>query len=253
MNRLSGRTPRSRAALAGAALALLLAAACAPVRPRPAPAPGRPLAGALVAVDAGHPSENGHGTSSRRGTIESHITLAVARRLEALLVERGARVVMTRTGLNQVVSNQERAEIANRAGADLLVRLHCDTRAAPGTASYYPDQKGTTADGVSGPSDEVIARSEAFARVFHPALIAAMGPGWGDVGILGDSRTAVGSRQGALTGSIYAKLPAVTVEMVSLSNGSDDAFITTPEGQQRMARALLAGIEAYVRSPAYRR
>lgn len=239
------------------ALLLLVAttvlwAACAVAAPAPRPAPPAPrgeLSGALIVVDAGHPSENGHGATSRRGTVESHITLAVGKRLESLLRERGATVVMTRTELNQVVSNRERAEIANRAGAHLLVRLHCDSRAAGGTATYYPDRKGTTPDGVTGPSDGVIARSAALARVFHPALIAAMGPGWPDHGVQGDSRTAVGSRQGALTGSIHSRVPAVTVEMVSLRNEPDDLFISTPDGQDRMARALLAGIRAYLRGP----
>lgn len=246
-----GSSPRSHR-LAGALLLLVgtaVGGACAGTkRAAEAPAPVRDLAGAVVVVDPGHPSENGHGTSSRRGTVESHITLAVGKRLESLLQQRGAIVIMTRRELNQVVSNRERAEIANRAGADLLVRLHCDARQAPGTATYYPDRKGTTADGFTGPSDEVIARSEAFARVFHPAMIAAMGHGWRDHGVLGDSRTAVGSRQGALTGSIFSRVPAVTVEMVSLANAEDDAFITRPEGQDRMARALMAGIDAYLRT-----
>jgi N-acetylmuramoyl-L-alanine amidase len=233
---------------------VLLASGCAavaPVRDSPTPRRGH-LAGAVVVVDAGHPSENGHGTTSRRGTVESHITLAVSRRLQTLLEERGATVVMTRTELNQVVSNRERAEIANRAGAHLMVRLHCDARPESGTATYYPDRRGTSPDGSTGPSDEVIALSERLARIFHPALISAMGPGWGDLGVLGDSRTAVGARQGALTGSIHSRVPAVTVEMVSLSNPRDDALITRPDGQDRMARALLAGIEAYLLSPAIR-
>jgi N-acetylmuramoyl-L-alanine amidase len=219
-------------------------------RPGRTPAPSRDLVGAIVAVDAGHPSENGHGAQSPAGTIESHMTLAVAKKLERLLRERGATVVMTRTEIDELVTNRERAEIANRARAHLFVRLHCDARTAAGTATYYPDRQGTTPEGVTGPSDEVIARSEALAKVFHPSLVAAMGSDWNDVGIMGDSRTAVGSRQGALTGSIFSQVPAVTIEMISLRNESDDAFINTDEGQERMARALLAGIEAYLRSPA---
>lgn len=235
-----------------ALIAVLMQGACTPAPVTRSPAPLlRPLAGAVVVVDPGHPSENGHGATSRRGTVESHITLAVGNRLRELLLERGATVVMTRTGLNEVVSNRERAEIANRAAANLLIRLHCDSRAAAGTATYYPDRKGTV-DGFTGPSDEIIARSGVLARLFHPAMVAGMGPGWGNIGVLGDSRTDVGSRQGALTGSIYSRVPAITVEMVSLANDADDRFISTPDGQNRMARALLAGIEAYLRSPSSR-
>lgn len=239
---------------AAMAVAIALTGCVAPA-PRPAPSPPGGVAGqgsgltrAVVAIDPGHPSENGHGATSARGTVESQITLAVGRKLEALLREQGITVVMTRTQQNEVVSNRERAEIANRAGAHLLVRLHCDSRAAPGTATYHPDRKGTVA-GVTGPSDAIIARSERLARIFHSRFIIAMGPGWGDVGVFGDSQTAVGAQQGALTGSIFSTVPAITVEMVSLANAADDAFITTEEGQMRMARALAAGIEAYLRSP----
>lgn len=247
------RGRRHHVASLGVTLFGLLTAGCVPASaPGPGPAPTPDLSWAVVALDPGHPSENGHGATSRRGTIESHITLAVGKRLQALLEQRGIRVVMTRTEIEQVVTNRERAEIANRANAHLLVRLHCDARQASGTATYFPDRQGTTSDGVTGPTNEVISRSETLARIFHPALIAAMGPGWGDVGILGDSRTAVGERQGALTGSIFSRVPAVTVEMVSLANEDDDAFITTEAGQERMARALAAGIEAYLRAPAAR-
>lgn len=236
--------------LAWIALSLaLLLGGCVAAQPRPLPAPtARTLSGAVVVVDAGHPSENGHGATSARGTVESRITLAVARKLEALLQESGITVVMTRTGEDQVVTNRERAEIANRARAHALIRLHCDSRTTSGTATYYPDRKGTVG-GITGPTDDVIRRSAQFARIFHPRLIIAMGPDWGDIGVLGDSRTAVGEQQGALTGSIFSQVPAVTVEMVSLANPRDDAFITTEEGQMRMARALAAGIEAYLRSP----
>lgn len=207
------------------------------------------LSGAVIVIDAGHPSENGHGATSPRGTVESQITLAVARKVETMLKERDITVVMTRTQQDQVVTNRERAEIANRARAQALIRLHCDARAASGTATYYPDRRGTV-DGVTGPSAEVISRSERLANIFHSRLIIAMGPDWGDVGVFGDSKTAVGERQGALTGSIFSEVPAITVEMVSLANARDDAFITTEEGQLRMARGIVAGIEAYLRSPA---
>jgi N-acetylmuramoyl-L-alanine amidase len=234
-----------------AACAAVAAPPASPADPRPAPPGGSSVASAVVVIDPGHPSENGHGATSRRGTIESHITLAVGKQLEAILRQRGIRVVMTRTQVNQVVTNRERAEIANRASADVLIRLHCDARAAAGTATYYPDRQGTV-DGVTGPSRDVIVRSEALARVFHPAMIAAMGAGWGNIGILGDSKTAVGAEQGALTGSIYSRVPAITVEMVSLANQADDAFVASTAGQDRLARALAAGIEAYLASRARR-
>ena len=143
-----------------------------------------------------------------------------------------------------MVTNRHRAEIGSLHRADVMVRLHCDAGTHRGTATFYPDRQGTRW-GVTGPSFEVIAASEAFARVFHPAMIAALGPDWPDLGIKGDSRTAVGSQQGALTGSIFSEIPVVTVEMVVITQPDDETFIASEEGQERMARAIAAGIAAW--------
>jgi N-acetylmuramoyl-L-alanine amidase len=66
-----------------------------------------------------------------------------------------------------------------------------------------------------------------------------------DGGVRGDSRTLVGSRQGALTGSIFSEVPVVLVEMVVLSNARDAAFIKSASGQALMARAIADGIVRY--------
>ncbi|MEW6709986.1 MAG: N-acetylmuramoyl-L-alanine amidase, partial [Candidatus Riflebacteria bacterium] len=63
-----------------------------------------------------------------------------------------------------------------------------------------------------------------------------------------DSDTYVGQKQGALTGSVFAKVPAVVVEMVYLNNASDAAFIKDPANQQLIARGLLAGVKKLVKS-----
>ncbi len=65
-------------------------------------------------------------------------------------------------------------------------------------------------------------------------------------GVYGDSATAVGVKQGALTGSIFSRVPAVTIEMCVLTNHHDFALMRTKAGQQLMARALCAGTEAAV-------
>jgi len=64
------------------------------------------------------------------------------------------------------------------------------------------------------------------------------------VGLRSDAATYIGGQQGALTGSIYSRVPVVLVEMVTLSHRGDDAFIATDAGQLSMARALTAGIAA---------
>jgi N-acetylmuramoyl-L-alanine amidase len=67
-----------------------------------------------------------------------------------------------------------------------------------------------------------------------------------DGGVRGDSRTAVGEQQGALTGSIFSEVPVVLIEMVTLSNAHDAAFIKTAAGQSAMAQAIAHGVARYV-------
>ncbi len=197
-----------------------------------------------VALDPGHPSETSQGASGPNGATEIRVNWAVALRLRALLEEAGYSVVLTKLAEDELVTNRHRAETGTLHDADIMIRLHCDAGEHRGTATFYPDRQGRRW-GVTGPSPEVISRSEALARAFHPAVIRALGPGWPDLGIKGDSKTFVGSQQGALTGSIFSTIPVVTVEMVVITQPDDEAFISSPRGQARMARALFSGVEAY--------
>jgi len=198
----------------------------------------------LVAIDPGHPSETSEGASGSAGATEIQVNWAVAQRLKTLLEEGGYQVVLTKLVEEELVTNRHRAEVGTLHGADVMVRLHCDAGDHRGTATFYPDRQGERW-GVTGPSPEVIAGSEAFVNVFHPAMIGALGPDWPDLGIKGDSKTYVGSRQGALTGSIFSTIPVVTVEMVVITQPEDEAIIASSEGQDRMARAIFAGLDAY--------
>jgi N-acetylmuramoyl-L-alanine amidase len=206
-------------------------------------APGRRPAPVIV-IDPGHPSENGAGASGH-GVAEVHAAWEVAVRLRDSLAAAGYEVRMTKTRERQVVRNVERVRIANRTGAALMIRLHCDVGSGTGFTLYYPDRQGT-AEGRTGPSAAVMARSRAAAFTLDSAMAARLSPGHlRDGGVLGDSRTFVGSRQGALTGSIFSEVPVVTVEMVVLTNAGDARFIASPDGQGRMAGAITAGVRRF--------
>ena len=60
------------------------------------------------------------------GKPEYVLTLEAANLLKAHLEKKGIQVILTRTSHDVDISNQERAEIANKHGADLFVRLHAD-------------------------------------------------------------------------------------------------------------------------------
>ncbi len=225
-----------------AAVVAVLLSACLPGR-EAAPGPAR-HSPPVVVIDPGHPSETGRG-AFQNGVAEVHVAWQVALTLRDSLVAHGYRVVLTKSREDELVRNADRARIANQAGAAVLVRLHCDASSGSGFALYHPDREGTV-QGVTGPSATVIAHSRRAAEALHAGMAEVLSGHLRDGGIHGDSRTYVGSRQGALTGSIFSRVPVVTVEMAVLTSRSDAAFIASRRGRERMARAITAGIRNLV-------
>jgi len=223
----------------------------APTAKPPAPAvPIIPLppvttVGNVVCIDPGHPSEVSDADSEQNGVTEVEMNWLVALRLKALLEAQKIRVVMTKNSLEEKVTNRRRAEIANEAGAAMLIRLHCDTGSNHGYTIYAPDRQGK-AQGVTGPSQAIIDASKKAAELLHDGMSALLAGQLKDNGVKGDSATLIGGRQGALTGSIFSTVPAVTVEMCFLSNADDAHFISSDAGQELMANALAHGVVEYL-------
>jgi N-acetylmuramoyl-L-alanine amidase len=205
-----------------------------------------PVTNPVVCIDPGHPSETSAGNVLQNGTTEVHIVWVVGLKLKALLEAEGMKVVMTKSKESEVVTNKERAMIANQAKAAVMIRLHCDASTDSGYAVYSPDRQGTV-QGVTGPTPEIIARSRVAAELVHKGMGRVLEGVLKDGGVRGDSKTFVGSRQGALTGSIFSEVPAVLIEMVVLSNKEDAEFIKTEAGQMKMAKAIAEGIKLYLK------
>ena len=197
----------------------------------------------VICIDPGHPSENGVGTRGKRLT-EVAVCWNVALALRDELRAGGYTVVLTKNTQNQKVTNKKRAEIANASKAALLIRLHCDAGTGSGFATYYPDRVGKVGK-VSGPAKSVLTASKAAADKFHPAAIANL-KGLKNSGLHPDTHTMIGGKQGALTGSIYSRVPVLLVEMAVLQNPKDEAFFLAPGGYLKMAKAIIAGIRAAV-------
>src|SRR5919205_638207 len=246
--------------------ALLLGGAAAQVRrgkagkrpapPRPAskvrraqeaPGPNVPDAGrTVVCIDPGHPSEVASGRNVQNGTSETHVDWVVATKLRESLEARGYEVVMTKSSEKELVRNRDRALVANRARAALMIRLHCDASAERGFAVYYPDRQGRAKDGAAGPTPDVIEGSRRAAEAIHAGLAEGLAGALNDNGVRTDYQTKVGRQQGgALTGSVFSKVPVVTIEMVVLSDAADAAFIKTEEGQRRMAESIADGVTRF--------
>jgi N-acetylmuramoyl-L-alanine amidase len=205
---------------------------------------GAAWAGPVVCIDPGHPSERNAGRAVQHGLREVDVNWAVAQALAARLKAQGVTVVLTKTRVGEYVTNRRRAEIANAAKAALFIRLHCDTGAGRGYALYYPDRQGQVA-GHYGPPAALRAASKRAAEAIRAGMAKAP-CALRDNGVKGESATFVGRRQGALTGSIFSKVPAVTVEMAFLSNRADAANIGSRVGRDAMAQSLASGIARYL-------
>jgi len=206
-------------------------------------------AAALICLDPGHgtPPAIGRqtepiGPGSRVMKIkdgggapgEAAIALAIARRARALLVARGYRVAMTRTGSTFRLGNGgniARAQFCNRRHAALMVRIHADgatDRSLHGVSTLVPAWR-------RGWTDDIYRPSLRAGRALQAAVVASTGAA--DRGIV---------RRSDLTGFNWADVPAVLVETGFLSNPTESRRLRAGAYQQRVARGLAAGVAAFV-------
>ena len=231
----------------------------------PAAAPVRAALQTIV-VDPGH---GGHdpGAIGPGGLQEKELTLAVARRLAAVLQEElGVRVVLARTK-DQFLALQERTAIANRQKADLFVSIHVNAAragAATGTETYFLSSEAT---------DNAARAAAAFE---NKVIELEPGPRSGSRDLLRSilwdlaqsefqqesSRLAEGLQdsleralrlpsRGVKQAPFYvlggAAMPAVLVEIGFLSNPHEEERLQDEGYRDRIARALAAGVAAYKR------
>ena len=168
---------------------------------------------------------------------EAGVALAVARRTRSLLLARGYRVAMTRTGPTfryGTGGNIARAQFCNRRHAALMVRIHADgsqNTSLHGISTLVPAwHRGWTND-IYGPSLRA-------GRMLQRALVSATGAA--DRGLV---------RRSDLTGFNWANVPAVLVEAGFLSNPAERRALHSGAYQQRLAVGLTAGIASFIALP----
>jgi N-acetylmuramoyl-L-alanine amidase len=91
-------------------------------------------ASGTVVIDPGHGGKD-PGATSYHGYYEKTVNLNIARKVASYLENRGVRVIMTRNS-DIFIELNERADIANRAGADLFVSIHADSHQSRSQNGY---------------------------------------------------------------------------------------------------------------------
>ena len=192
---------------------------------RPPPIdPQHPLAGLLVAIDAGHPPGGAIGPT---GLTEAEANLAIALRLQPLLERAGARVLMTRSDASPVELNA-RPRMAAEADAHLLVSVHNNA---------FPD--GVNPFTSNGTSTYFFhPHSIDLAQFLQAELLRELG--LRDIGI--------GRADLALVRPTW--MPAVLTETMFLMVPQQEAALRDPQVHQRIAEAHLRAITAFLRARA---
>ncbi len=169
---------------------------------------------------------------------EAAVALGIAKRARALLLARGYRVAMTRTGptihLADGNGNIARARFCNRRGAALMVRIHADgsgNTSLHGVSTLVPARH-------RGWTDDIYAPSLRAGRALQRAVVSATGAA--DRGLV---------QRADLTGFNWADVPAVLVETGFLSNPAERRLLQSGAYQQRIARGLTAGVAAFIARP----
>jgi len=197
------------------------------IRRPPAIDARHPLRGRTIAVDPGHPPV---GATGPTGLQEKDANLDVARVLRRLLVAAGANVIMTRDA-DSAVGLYERTNLAERKEADILVSIH--NNAFPdgvnpfvnnGTSTYYYQP-----------------RSAHLARLVQEGLVRRLG--------LRD----LGFGRGDLALVRPTWMPAILTEGAFLMIPEQENALRTPSFQERYARGVMEGIEAFLRELSSRR
>ncbi len=185
---------------------------------------GRPLRGRRIMLDPGHPPGGAIGPTWVR---EPDVVLAVALRAKALLEAKGARVDLTRE-TDRAVGLADRPRLAEAADAEVLVSIHANALpdgvnpfANNGTSVYYYHP-----------------RSIPLARALDRALVYQFG--YRDLGM----------GRGDLALARPTWMPAVLTEGLFLMLPDQEAVLASPEGQERYARGVVDGIEAFLRERA---
>ncbi|WP_346767848.1 N-acetylmuramoyl-L-alanine amidase [Knoellia koreensis] len=183
---------------------------------------GHNLSGRTIVLDPGHGGANTGVLAG--GLVEAEVVMDLARRIEGRLTAIGVSVVYTRTEQTDP-SEEERAAIANAAGADLVLSLHCDShdvQDASGVATFFFGRDRTTSWSAVGEHLADLLLREVVART-GLANCRSHGRSW--------------------TLLQQTRMPAVRVEAGYLSSPVDAAQLAQPAFRDTLAEAVLVSLQ----------
>jgi N-acetylmuramoyl-L-alanine amidase len=172
-----------------------------------------------IAVDAGHGGSN-TGAGGPTGSSEKVLALAVALKLQKVLEQQGAKVIMTRT-VDKSFENKERILFYRDSVPDLLISIHLNSAADPirisGTSVFY--------------------RYAGFRNLSHTIYKRMLELGLKEYGNNGSFNFMLNSP---------IEYPNALVETLFISNPEDEMKILDEGFQQQMADKIVLGIKDFL-------
>lgn len=170
----------------------------------------------VIVIDAGH---GGKDTGAKTSFVhEKDFTLAIAKKIKTLAKDSNVKIVLTRKD-DSFVSLDERVKMINAIKPDRLISLHINK---------------SDKDTKNGYEFYVSVKNKAFAESL--ALASK---------ILPDLPRKLGFNKIAKANFYLLRsvdIPAMVLELGYLSNKRDQAFITSDEGQEQIARSIVASL-----------
>lgn len=219
-----------------------------------------------VAIDAGHGGED-PGARGRSGTHEKHVTLAIARKLKALVDEEpNMRGALIRDG-DYFIPLANRVIKARKIQADLFVSIHADAYVKPharGSSVFALSEHGATsaaagwlarkeneADQIGGVNIGKVTDPIVASVVYDLAQSATMNDSMklakavlGEIGEVNDLHRAHVEQAGFAVLKA-PDIPSILVETAFLTNPSEEKKLRDDKYQEKMAQAILVGIRKY--------
>lgn len=224
-----------------------------------------------VVIDAGHGGHDPGNLGTRRyKTTEKDIALLVALKLGAYISEnlKDVKVIYTRNK-DVFVDLQERAQIANRAEADLFISIHCDAFTKSSVSGATTIVMGQNHDDdnlrVAMQENSVIYLEENYEEKYegfdpnNPSSYIAFSVYQGAFMLQSVSfaqkvqdqfrervsRKDRGVKQQPLMVTKMAVMPSVLIELGFLTNPAEEDFLNSEKGQSYMASAIYRAFKEY--------
>ena len=163
------------------------------------------------------------------GLAEYQLNLQVSLKLKKALESQGYNVIMTRTTNNVNISNKERAEVANNAGADAFIRIHANGGGSgqSGILTMCPTANNPYCS-------KVYSKSRKLADCILNEMISATGA----------NRVGV-SEVDNMSGINWSKVPVTIVEMGFMTNAAEDKKMATSSYQDKLVTGICNGLSDY--------